>query len=83
MSGSADVTRCVGAVETPGAFACYTSPRFDHIGLTRTTVATVPVAVYRPTDQQPYVATSSSGTFTPFEQDEVLALSAALDATNP
>ena len=114
----ADITRCVGAVETPGAFACYTSPRFDHIGLERTTVATVPVvcygvgcteselqvflpddqvggrftsvqylgnsyAVYRPTGQQPYVATSSAKAFTPVEEAEVLALSAALDAANP
>jgi len=42
----ADITRCVGAVETPGAFACYTSPRFDHIGLDRTEVSTVPVVCY-------------------------------------
>lgn len=112
---SADITRCVGAVDTPGAFACYTSPRFDHIGLARTTVATVPVVcygvgctsasqatfvpdeqvggrftavsylghtytVYRPTGAQPYVLTSSSPSFDPVEQVQVLALAAALDA---
>lgn len=43
---AADVTRCVGAVATPGAFACYTSPRFDHAGLDRTKVATVPEVCY-------------------------------------
>lgn len=42
----ADITRCVGAVQTPGAYACYTSPRFDHIGLDRASVATVPVFCY-------------------------------------
>ena len=42
----ADITRCVGAVDTPGAFACYTSPRFDHIGLDRQEVGTVPVVCY-------------------------------------
>jgi hypothetical protein len=59
----ADITRCVGAVEVPGASACWTSPRFDHIGLQRETAATIPVVcyglgclgtelqVYRPTDQ--------------------------------
>jgi len=42
----ADITRCVGAVDTPGAFACWTSPRFDHIGLERETLATMPVVCY-------------------------------------
>jgi hypothetical protein len=42
----ADITRCVGAVETPGAYACYTSPRFDHLGLERRSVATLPVVCY-------------------------------------
>ncbi|MCU1599371.1 MAG: hypothetical protein JWO22_80 [Frankiales bacterium] len=43
---SADTTRCVGATSTPGAFACYTSPRTDHIGLDKAQVATVPVVCY-------------------------------------
>jgi hypothetical protein len=42
----ADTTRCIGAVGVPGAFACYTSPRFDHIGLDRSEVSTVPVVCY-------------------------------------
>lgn len=42
----ADITRCVGAVDVPGASACWTSPRFDHIGLERETVATIPVICY-------------------------------------
>lgn len=42
----ADITRCVGAVGTDGAYACYTSPRFDHIGLGRETIATIPVVCY-------------------------------------
>ena len=43
---SADVTRCVGAVQTPGAFACYSSPRWDHSGFDKTTVAEFPVVCY-------------------------------------
>ncbi len=42
----ADVTRCVGAVATPGAFACYTSPRFDHLGADQQAVAAVPAVCY-------------------------------------
>lgn len=43
---AADTTRCVGAIGIPGAFACYTSPRTDHIGLDKSQVATVPVVCY-------------------------------------
>lgn len=42
----ADIVRCVGAIDVPGAYACYTSPRFDHVGLGTTAVATVPVVCY-------------------------------------
>jgi hypothetical protein len=42
----ADTTRCVGAVQTPGAFACYTSPRWDNAGLERESVATFPTICY-------------------------------------
>jgi len=43
---SADITRCIGAVETPGAFVCYTSPRFNQSGFQQTDVATFPVVCY-------------------------------------
>ena len=43
---SADITRCVGAVQTPGAFACYTSPRFNNSGFQRTTLLDFPVVCY-------------------------------------
>ena len=43
---SGDKVRCVGAVQTPGAFACYTSPRFDHVGLAQEDVADFPVVCY-------------------------------------
>jgi len=42
----ADITRCVGAVQTPGAFACYTSPRFTSSGLDKQHVADFPVVCY-------------------------------------
>ena len=42
----ADTTRCIGAVDVPGAFACYTSPRTDHIGLDKAEVASVPEVCY-------------------------------------
>jgi hypothetical protein len=45
-TAAADVTRCVGAVETPGAFACYTSPRFNQSGFQKTDVAEFPVVCY-------------------------------------
>jgi hypothetical protein len=45
-SAQADTTRCIGAVDTPGAFACYTSPRTDHIGLDKSQLADVPVVCY-------------------------------------
>ena len=43
---NADVTRCVGAVGVPGASACYTSPRTDHIGLVVESFGAVPVVCY-------------------------------------
>ena len=43
---SADVTRCVGAVNTPGAFACYTSPRFNQSGFEQWDIADFPVVCY-------------------------------------
>jgi hypothetical protein len=46
LPAQADVTRCVGAVGTPGAFACYTSPRFDHAGADQRSVADVPAVCY-------------------------------------
>ncbi|MCU1599372.1 MAG: hypothetical protein JWO22_81 [Frankiales bacterium] len=48
LSGTAraDVTRCVGATGVPGASACYTSPRTDHIGLVTTSLGAVPVVCY-------------------------------------
>jgi hypothetical protein len=114
---SADTTRCLGAVQTPGAFACYTSPRWDHSGLERTTVAEFPVicyglgctagdfhvfapgddvggrytsvyylghtyTVYRPAAVQPYILTSDNPRLDPATSLQVMALSAALDATN-
>jgi len=42
----ADTTRCIGAVNTPGAFACYTSPRFNQSGFEQTDVASFPVICY-------------------------------------
>ena len=42
----ADTTRCVGAVGIPGAFACYTSPRFNQSGFEQTDVAQFPVVCY-------------------------------------
>ena len=41
-SAAADVERCVGAVTVPGGFACYTSPRFDHLGIDRSQTMDVP-----------------------------------------
>lgn len=43
---AADISRCVGAVQTPGAFACYTSPRFNQSGFERTDVTDFPVVCY-------------------------------------
>jgi hypothetical protein len=43
---AADVKRCVGAVDTPGAFACYTSPRFDQSGFQEWDIAEFPVVCY-------------------------------------
>jgi hypothetical protein len=43
---SADITRCIGAVETPGAFVCYTSPRFNQSGFQQTDVAAFPVVCF-------------------------------------
>ena len=45
-SAVADVTRCIGAVETPGAFVCYTSPRFNQSGFQQTDIASFPVICY-------------------------------------
>lgn len=45
-TASADVTRCVGAVSTPGAFACYTSPRFDQSGFQEWDIADFPPVCY-------------------------------------
>jgi hypothetical protein len=45
-TASADITRCVGLVQTPGAFACYTSPRFNQSGFQQTDVAEFPVVCY-------------------------------------
>jgi hypothetical protein len=45
-AASADITRCVGAVQTPGAFACYTSPRFNQSGFEQTDIAEFPVVCY-------------------------------------
>jgi hypothetical protein len=46
VPASADITRCVGAVGVPGAFACYTSPRFNHSGFDNQNVATLPEVCY-------------------------------------
>jgi hypothetical protein len=43
---SGDKVRCIGAVQTPGAFACYTSPHFDNVGLDQTAVADFPVVCF-------------------------------------
>ena len=43
---AADITRCIGFVQTPGAFACYTSPRFNQSGFQQTDVAAFPVVCY-------------------------------------
>ena len=45
-SGGGDKVRCVGAIQVEGAFACWTSPRFDHIGLDKTAIADFPVICY-------------------------------------
>jgi hypothetical protein len=45
-TASADNTYCIGAVQTPGAFACYTSPRFNNSGFERTDIAEFPVVCY-------------------------------------
>jgi hypothetical protein len=42
----ADITRCVGVEGQQFAFACYTSPRFNHSGFDNTTVATFPTVCY-------------------------------------
>jgi hypothetical protein len=42
----ADTTHCIGAVETPGAFACYTSPRFNQSGFERTDIMAFPIVCY-------------------------------------
>ena len=42
----ADATHCVGAVETPGAFACYTSPRFNQSGFQQFDVMEFPIVCY-------------------------------------
>jgi hypothetical protein len=36
----------VGAVSTPGAFACYTSPRFNQSGFEKTDIADFPPICY-------------------------------------
>ena len=46
VPAAADITRCVGAVQTPGAFACYTSPRFNQSGFETQDVATFPIVCY-------------------------------------
>lgn len=43
---SGDKVRCVGAVETPGAFACYTSPHFDNVGLDQAATIDFPEICY-------------------------------------
>jgi len=42
----ADITRCVGVEGQQFAFACYTSPRFNHSGFDNDTVATFPTVCY-------------------------------------
>jgi hypothetical protein len=45
-TAQADTTHCVGAVQTPGAFACYTSPRFNQSGFERTDIMEFPIVCY-------------------------------------
>ena len=45
-TASADATHCIGAVETPGAFACYTSPRFNQSGFEQWNIMEFPVVCY-------------------------------------
>ena len=45
-TANADATHCIGAVQTPGAFACYTSPRFNQSGFQQWNIMEFPVVCY-------------------------------------